>query len=181
VVDGWAYDDLEQASDNRQTAGWSYVDKVIHRCRRCHYEWQSVDAVHPYSPAVAETTRPRTDALHGFSPPRSLADEAAIRAIPDEPGVHLVYDPDQRPLYVGTSSHSRTGIRQHVTGDREASILHEKVGRRLDRVLGRTASRDEIRDWLNGCTFTYRLTEDGPALKARLMDELDPELNEIRP
>lgn len=119
--------------------------------------------------------------MDGFTPPRSLADEEAIRAIPDKPGVYLVYDPGQKTLYVGTSSHSRTRIRQHLTGDREASILHDKIGQRLDRALGRTATRDEIRDWLRGCTFTYRLTEDGPALKARLMDEFDPELNEIRP
>ncbi len=95
--------------------------------------------------------------------------------------MHVVYRPDGRALYVGMSKHTRTRIRQHLTGDREASILHEKVGRQLDRELGRAATRDEIRAWLEHCSFAVVYTDDISATKAALMAELDPELNEVLP
>ena len=84
-------------------------------------------------------------------------------------------------LYVGQSTQTRTRLRMHFSGDREASILHGNIGRRLDRELGRRAGHGEIRGWLERCTFAYRLTEHPPALKAQIMDELQPELNAVRP
>src|SRR4051794_36602274 len=90
-----------------------------------------------------------------------------IQNAPDEPGVHVVSDEDGNPLYVGHSAHTRSRLYQHLTGDREASILHGKVGRDLDAELGRTASRDEIAERLNKCTFVYQLTDRPQALKAR--------------
>ena len=61
------------------------------------------------------------------------------------------------------------------------SILHEKVGRLLDRELGRTAHRDEIRSWLQTCSVAVAYTDDTPAAKAALIRELTPEFNEVVP
>lgn len=195
AIDGWAYDDLEEARDNPQTTDWSYVDKTLFRCRKCRFEWQVGGPSRPYAPpshadetpTTADPIAPSPQASHiaevlvGFSGPASLADEDALRTAPDESGVHVVWDPTGRLLYVGQSTQTRSRLRTHLSGDRAASILHEKVGRRLDCELGRRAARDEIRAWLERCTFAYRLTDDPSALKARIMDELQPELNEVRP
>ena len=51
----------------------------------------------------------------------------------------------------------------------------------LDREMGRPASRDEIRAWLERCSFAVVYTDDIGATKAALMTELDPELNELLP
>ena len=39
AVDGWAYDDIEEARENPQTTAWSYVDRTLYRCQ-CRFEWQ---------------------------------------------------------------------------------------------------------------------------------------------
>ena len=39
--------------------------------------------------------------LVGFSGPASLADEDALRTVPDASGVHVVWDSAGRLLYVG--------------------------------------------------------------------------------
>jgi hypothetical protein len=44
-----------------------------------------------------------------------------------------------------------------------------------------TERRRQARSAASAAPILYPLTEDGPALQARLMDELDPQLNEIRP
>ena len=176
AVDGWGYDDLEDARENPTTASWSHVDRLLYKCLKCRHEWQKVESSRPYVPP---TTRPAPSRL--LSPRHPLSDEAALRAVDDAPGVHVVYRPDGRALYVGMSRQTRTRIRQHLTGDREASILHEKVGRRLDRELGRSATRDEIRGWLEQCSFAVVYTDDISETKAALMEELDPELNEVLP
>lgn len=48
AVDGWAFDDLEEARDNPATTQWAYVDKSVFRCLRCRREWESVEGTHPY-------------------------------------------------------------------------------------------------------------------------------------
>jgi hypothetical protein len=116
-----------------------------------------------------------------LSPRASLGDPGALTALSDSPGVHVVFRPDGRPLFVGMSSQTRTRVRRHLTGNRQSSILHQKVGRLLDRELGRTASRDEIRDWLQECSFAVTYTDDPNAAKSALVLELAPELNEIVP
>ena len=180
-IDGWGFDDLEEAREHPDTASWSYVDRVLHRCRACRLEWQTVEGSHPYQlPESAPRPRTSTSGVE-LSKPQPLSDETAIAALEDNPGVHVVFRPDGRPLYVGMSRHTRTRIRQHLTGDREASILHEKVGRMLDRELGRAATRDEIRAWLEQCSFAVIYTDDLAATKAALMSELTPELNEVVP
>lgn len=175
-VDGWGYDDLDDARENPKTTAWSYVDRTLHRCRKCRNQWQTVEGHRPYEPVP-----PGPSPSAKLSPQRPLSDEQSIRSLDDTPGVHVVYSPDGRALYVGMSGQTRSRIRMHLTGDREASILHEKVGRRLDRELGRSATRDEIRAWLEGCTFAVAFTDDLTTTKAALMHELKPEFNEIVP
>ena len=50
VVDGWAYDDLEQAREDPTHAEWSYVDRVILRCLACRKMWDEVEGSRPYQP-----------------------------------------------------------------------------------------------------------------------------------
>ena len=48
AVDGWAYDDLEEARENPQTTAWSYVDRTLYRCQKCRFEWQVAGESRPY-------------------------------------------------------------------------------------------------------------------------------------
>ena len=48
-VDGWAYEDLEDARDHPDTAAWGYVDKTVFTCRKCHHQWTSAGTYRPYS------------------------------------------------------------------------------------------------------------------------------------
>jgi hypothetical protein len=121
-----------------------------------------------------------TGLLDGFTDPVPFTSEH-IRAAPPVPGVHVVWGTDGEPLYVGESGDLRRRLREHLSGDRQASILHNKVGRMLDKELGRTATRDEIRSFLRSCEVAWRATDDPASLKQRIMDELDPPLNERRP
>jgi hypothetical protein len=152
------------------------VDGILYKCLKCRNEWQKVESSRPYVPPPTLTATSQS-----LSSRHPLRDDTALRALDDAPGVHVVYRTDGRALYVGMSGHTRTRIRQHLTGDREASILHEKVGRQLDRELRRTATKDEIRAWLERCSFAVVYTDDINATKAELMAELDPELNEVVP
>ncbi|MFC0224758.1 MrcB family domain-containing protein [Nocardioides zeicaulis] len=72
-------------------------------------------------------------------------------------------------------------MHQHLSGDRQASSLHDKVGRRLDAELGRTATRDEIREWLNTCTFTVEPDTDPTPRKRELILDLKPLFNDRLP
>lgn len=104
-----------------------------------------------------------------------------VRSVEDAPGVHVVWDAHGRCLYVGESAKTRTRLYQHLSGDRQASSLHEKVGRMLDAEHGRTAARDEIRAWLNTCTFTFELRTDTASRKRELILGLEPQLNDRLP
>ncbi|WP_345262613.1 MrcB family domain-containing protein [Nocardioides nanhaiensis] len=114
-----------------------------------------------------------------FEPQPFSAD--SVRLVDDKPGVHVVWDASGRCLFVGLSQRNRTRLLQHLSGDRQASILHEKVGRLLDRELGRRAQRDEIRDWLNSCTFAAESSDAPARRKFELMGELLPRFNEKTP
>ena len=94
---------------------------------------------------------------------------------------HIVWAPDGQLVYVGESGNTGRRLRQHLSGDREASVLHDQVGRVLDIELGRTATRDEIREWLERCTFAVSPTNDPASLKAAVMDASGPRFNTIRP
>src|SRR5829696_3858767 len=82
--------------------------------------------------------------LASFSRPvRFSADAVAMSK--NTPEVHIVWDSAGRLLYVGSSGTTRSRLQQHLTGDREASILHKKVGQMLDEESGAEAPRDAIR------------------------------------
>jgi ribosomal protein L37AE/L43A len=48
AVDGWAYEDLEEARDEPATAAWGYVEKTIYKCRKCRHEWEKPGEYRPY-------------------------------------------------------------------------------------------------------------------------------------
>jgi hypothetical protein len=120
------------------------------------------------------------EALAGFGESRPF-NRASVDSSPSGSGVHIVWRSDGRPLYVGQSSQTRTRLLQHLSGDRQASILHAKVGRILDAELGRTADAAAIRSWLATCTFAVQVTDQPETLKTRLIETLNPEFNEVVP
>jgi hypothetical protein len=95
--------------------------------------------------------------------------------------VHVVWDEAGRLVYVGHSGRQRSRLREHLTGDRQASILHDKAGRLLDQEFGRPARSEEIRSLLERWTFAWRETAAAEELKAQIMDVFYPMLNERRP
>jgi|GEM_PF-6140891 len=118
--------------------------------------------------------------LEGFTDPVPFTLEN-LHGIPDKPGVHMVWGPDGTSLYAEVTGSQRDRLRMHLNGDRDASVLHKKIGRRLDQELGREATREEIRDWLGTCDVAWKASDDRKRLKARIMAELKPALNEVIP
>lgn len=121
-----------------------------------------------------------TNTLDGFSSPVPYRTDA-IAAVDDRQGVHVVSGPSNDVIFVGRSAKTRTRLRQHLTGDRGASVLHKQVGEVLDAELGRQASKDEIREWLEKCTVAWKYDDNPAPLKARIMDELSPRFNTVYP
>ena len=64
AVDGWGYDDLEDARENPTTASWSHVDRILYKCLKCRNEWQKVESSRPYAPPPSQ--RPRKPSRHGI-------------------------------------------------------------------------------------------------------------------
>lgn len=118
--------------------------------------------------------------LEHFSDPRAFRVEN-VSDVPNEPGVHVVWGPDQSLIYVGYSNRQRDRLRQHLSGDRQASILHKKIGQQLDEARSREATREEIETYLGGCEFAWTAENHPEALKARIMREFSPPLNERIP
>ena len=92
----------------------------------------------------------------------------STQTAPKAPGVHLVIGEAGEIVYVGKTRDLRRRLREHLQGDRQASVLHEQVGEMLDRP-GHTASSAEIREWLGRCRISWRLSDDPAALKAELV------------
>lgn len=125
-------------------------------------------------PAVADVL------MEGFSP-RIPFTRDFVGDAPDAPGVHVVWDGDDQPLYVGQTHRLRVRLYQHLQGDsRQGSVLHKKVGQLLDEQLGRTSTGDEIRGFLSDCKVAWKVSSDPVRLKAELVDALEPTLNEVR-
>lgn len=112
--------------------------------------------------------------LPGFTAPVPYTGEQ-VEAAPREPGVHAVLDADGNVLYVGETGDLRSRIRQHLQGDRQASVLHEQVGELLDG--DRHAEATEISDWLSRCTVFWRVTGERAAVKASLIAAHLPRFN----
>jgi MoxR-like ATPase len=111
----------------------------------------------------------------GFTVPVPFSSEG-VRAAPSAPGVHLVIDGAGEIVYVGKTGDLRRRLREHLQGDRQASVLHEQVGEMLDRP-GHTASSAEIREWLGRCSISWQPSEDPAALKTELIATLSPRFN----
>ncbi len=111
----------------------------------------------------------------GFTAPVPFSSERAQTA-PRAPGVHLVIDNAGEIVYVGKTRDLHRRLRDHLQGDRQASVLHEQVGEMLDRP-GHIASSAEIREWLGRCHISWQLSDDPAALKAELVATLAPRFN----
>ncbi|MFJ2757477.1 MrcB family domain-containing protein [Nocardioides sp. NPDC087217] len=121
-----------------------------------------------------------SDPLEGFSERRPLV-RPELRDVPDESGVHVVWDADGEPLYVGYSGRTRERLRDHLVRGREASVLHQKVGVELDNDLDHSATAAEIEARLNRCSFQFKLSDRPQALKAQVMAALTPRFNAVVP
>jgi|GEM_PF-4512079 len=117
--------------------------------------------------------------LERFSDPLPLVGHN-VAEVPDTSGVHVVWDSDGELLYVGESNSQRERLRQHLR-NRTSSILFEKVARLLSERLSREAKDHEVKSFLQNCDFAWREADNAGKLKARLIDELHPRMNDVRP
>ena len=120
--------------------------------------------------------------LRRFTDPRPFIPDT-VRAAPNEPGVHVVWgpDPDDGILYVGTTRALRSRIGQHLSGDREASVLFDQVGQLLDRDQPDSATKQDIQGWLARCKIAWCTDPQPDVLKDRLVAVLNPRFNRRRP
>jgi hypothetical protein len=100
--------------------------------------------------------------------------EAAAGA-PSSPGVHVVLDRGV-VVYVGWTGNLRRRLRQHLTGNRGSSVLHDQVGQRLD-TPGSAASAVDIAGWLSRCTVRWQETDNPQGTKQALVVALQPRFN----
>ena len=114
------------------------------------------------------------DLLAAFTPPQPYTMEAAAGA-PSSPGVHVVLDRGT-VVYVGYTGNLRNRLRQHLTGNRDSSVLHEQVGQLLDKP-GHEASATDIADWLGRCEVRWQETDNPEAEKEALVLALRPRFN----
>ncbi|WP_422738494.1 HNH endonuclease [Micromonospora sp. WMMD729] len=117
---------------------------------------------------------PSGDPLSGFSPARPYTRDAADEA-PRMPGVHVVIE-DGTVVYVGSTGDLRRRLRQHLTGNRGSSVLHEQVGRLLDQ-RGAPAAAADVADWLSHCDLRWLRTDDAQEAKDALVASLGPRFN----
>ncbi|SCL20378.1 hypothetical protein GA0070624_1982 [Micromonospora rhizosphaerae] len=115
------------------------------------------------------------DLLAAFTPPQPYTMEAAAGA-PSSPGVHVVLERGT-VIYVGYTRRGLRGrLRQHLTGNRDSSVLHEQVGQLLDKP-GHEASAEDIADWLSRCEVRWQETDNPEGTKEALVLALKPRLN----
>ncbi|GIJ33246.1 nucleotide excision repair endonuclease [Verrucosispora sp. WMMD703] len=114
------------------------------------------------------------DLLAGFTSPVPYTVEAVAEA-PRAPGVHVVLD-GGTVIYVGRTGNLRSRLRQHLTGNRESSVLHEQVGQILDK-QGPVASPHDIADWLGRREIRWQETDNPEGTKEALVLALKPRFN----
>ncbi|MEU8216204.1 HNH endonuclease [Micromonospora taraxaci] len=114
------------------------------------------------------------DPLSGFSPARPYTRDVADDA-PRTPGVHVVVEHGV-VVYVGSTGDLRRRLRQHLTGNRGSSVLHEQVGRLLDQ-RGAPAGAADVADWLSHCDLRWLRTHDAQGVKEALVAALGPRFN----
>lgn len=78
-IDGWSFDDVEDARDHRSTAEWGYVEKTVYRCRICHNEWTVAGKYKPYAtadgPGAGNAQRLESFSRRSAAPPGRLPQE----------------------------------------------------------------------------------------------------------
>jgi hypothetical protein len=121
-----------------------------------------------------------TGPLAAFDEPARMTAEQ-IGEQDDVPGVHVVWSPDGALLYVGSSGATRSRLRQHLSGDRQASRLHHHVGALLDADGRAPASSSAVREWLSRAFFATAASEDPRQLKADVVRAFAPPFNERTP
>jgi hypothetical protein len=114
------------------------------------------------------------DLLADFTPARPYTTEVAASA-PQSPGVHVVIE-HSKVIYVGYTGNLRSRLRQHLTGNRESSVLHQQVGQQLDK-LGPVASAADIAAWLARCEVRWREDDNPQGAKEALVLALKPRFN----
>ncbi|MEV0131167.1 GIY-YIG nuclease family protein [Dactylosporangium sp. NPDC050688] len=114
------------------------------------------------------------DLLADFTGARPYTPETAASA-PSSAGVHVVLE-QGTVVYVGATGDLRRRLRQHLTGNRGSSVLHDQVGQLLD-TPGSTASAGEIAAWLGECTVRWYETDNPEGTKETLVLALKPRFN----
>ena len=115
------------------------------------------------------------DLLAGFTAPQPYTMETVGDA-PRGPGVHVVLDGGV-VIYVGRTRRGlRDRLRQHLTGNRESSVLHEQVGQLLD-TPGNPASAADIARWLSRREVRWQETDNPEGTKEALVLALKPRFN----
>ncbi|GLY21812.1 GIY-YIG nuclease family protein [Micromonospora sp. NBRC 101691] len=112
--------------------------------------------------------------LSGFTPALPYTRDAVASA-PQAAGVHVVLEGGV-VIYVGYTRNLRTRLRQHLTGNRESSVLHDQVGQELDK-RGPVATSADIADWLGRCEVRWRTDENPEAAKHALVLAFQPRFN----
>lgn len=79
-------------------------------------------------------------------------------------------------VYVGSTGDLRRRLRQHLTGNRGSSVLHDQVGQLLD-TPDNAASATEIAAWLGRCTVRWYETDEPESAKEALVLALKPRFN----
>ncbi|MEH1027133.1 GIY-YIG nuclease family protein [Micromonospora profundi] len=118
------------------------------------------------------------DPLADFTPARPYTSESVADA-PRAPGAHVVLEGGV-VIYVGHTSNLRQRLRQHLSGNRASSVLHEQVGQLLDRPAS-GASAADIASWLGRCDVRWQETDNPEGVKEALVLALRPRFNRSVP
>ncbi|MEX2290834.1 MAG: AAA family ATPase [Mycobacteriales bacterium] len=118
------------------------------------------------------------DHFGGFSEPLPFTRDAMAQA-PTGGGVHVVCEPDGTVLYVGRTGALRTRMRQHLTGDREASVLHDQIGQLLD-AAGEDGTAAGVAAWLGRRQVRWLETSRAAEVKDELVARLSPRFNRAK-
>ena len=121
-------------------------------------------------PGVLDTE----ELLAEFTSPRPYT-MGNVADAPAAPGVHLVLDGGV-VVYVGYTGNLCSRLRQHLTGNRDTSMLHDQVGQLLD-APGRAATRDDNAGWLGRCEVRWLETDHAEGTKDALVLALRPRFN----
>ncbi|MGC5020359.1 GIY-YIG nuclease family protein [Micromonospora sp. DT47] len=115
------------------------------------------------------------DLLAGFTAPQPYT-MAAVAGAPRAPGVHVVLDGGV-VIYVGRTRRGlRDRLRQHLTGNRDSSVLHDQVGQLLD-TPDNAASAADIAGWLSRREVRWQETDNPEGTKEALVVALKPRFN----